>query len=139
MRLKEFAGVLFACAVVMAPCVAAAQDVQVWLDKGAVDLQLKDGEVVTLEAGEYLSCTGALCEVLPLSAAPVRPEFVQAIGQGAAAAAPAAGGVAPGPLAFSAGTLAAAGVAGGVVIVAGALVAISAAAESSTSTTSTSN
>ncbi|MEM7212346.1 MAG: hypothetical protein AAF479_10715 [Pseudomonadota bacterium] len=139
MWFRQMAGVLSAVGIGLSPYLAHAQDVQIWLDKGAIDLELQDGKVVTLEAGEYLTCTGALCEILPLGAAPVRPEFAQALGQGAAASAPAAGGLAPGALGLSAGTLAAAGIAGGVVVVAGAIIAVAAAAESSTSTTSTSN
>lgn len=125
MVLRKLVGVLLTALMVITPVVSPAQDVQVWLDSGEIELELENGETVNLKEGEFLSCDGTDCKILPLAAAPVRPEFVSL----------AAGGVAPGALGMSAGTLAAVGVAGAAVIAAGVIIGIAAAGGSTTSTT----
>ena len=116
---------LLAALMVVTPVLSPAQDVQVWLDSGEIELELENGETVTLKEGEFLSCDGLDCKILPLAAAPARPEFASL----------AAGGVAPGALGMSAGTLTAVGVAGAVVVAAGVIIGIAAAGGSATSTT----
>ena len=117
---------MLATLIAVTPVLSQAQDVQVWLDSGEIDLELENGETVNLKEGEYLSCEGTLCEVLPIAAAPVRPEIPSL----------ASGGLAPLALGVEAGTLAGAGIVGAVVIAAGVIIGIAAAGDSTNSTTS---
>ncbi|MEM9062987.1 MAG: hypothetical protein AAGD13_21185 [Pseudomonadota bacterium] len=128
----RIAASLVALLTVSAPQ-ASAQDVQIWLDSGAIDIELENGEIVTLKEGEYLACESFVCDILPLAQAPAAPAIAQALGS----AAPAAGGIAPGALGASAGTLVAAGVAGAAVVAAGVAIGVAAAGDSAISTTGT--
>lgn len=125
MVFRTLVSFVLASLLAVAPVLSHAQDVQIWLDSGEIDLELENGETVNLKEGEFLSCDGDLCEILPLAAAPARPEFGSL----------AAGGVAPGALGMSAGTLTAVGVAGAAVIAAGVIIGIAAAGDSTPSTT----
>ena len=125
MVFRTLVNVLLTALMVVTPVVSQAQDVQIWLDSGEIELELENGETVNLKEGEFLTCDGSICEILPLAAAPARPEFASL----------AAGGVAPGALGMSAGTLTAVGVAGAAVIAAGVIIGIAAAGGSTTSTT----
>lgn len=123
MFFRILARFILATLIAVTPVLSQAQDVQVWLDSGEIDLELENGETVNLKEGEYLSCQGTLCEVLPIAAAPSRPSL-------------AAGGLAPLALGVEAGTLAGAGIVGAVVIAAGVIIGIAAAGDSTNSTTS---
>lgn len=133
MVLRKLVSVLLAALMVVTPVVSSAQDVQIWLDSGEIELDLENGETVNLKEGEFLTCDGTLCEILPLAAAPSRPEFVSLAAGGAVP--PAAGSVAPFALGMEAGTLAGAAVAGAAVIAAGVIIGIAASGGSTTSTT----
>lgn len=120
--------------MIFVPLHVHAQDVQIWLDSGAIEIELQNGEVVTLDEGEYLSCEDTLCEILPLASAPAAPSIAQILGS----AVPTAGGLASGALGLSAGTIAAAGISGAAVIAAGVAIGVAAASsDSATGTTST--
>lgn len=126
MFFRTLARFILATLIAVTPVLSQAQDVQVWLDSGEIDLELENGETVNLKEGEYLSCQGTLCEVLPIAAAPARPDVPSL----------AAGGLAPLALGVEAGTLAGAGIVGAVVIAAGVIIGIAAAGDSTNSTTS---
>jgi hypothetical protein len=89
---------------------------EIWLEKGQIELELQSGARVTVNEGEYAKCTPDECDILPLAAAPARPEVGQTFGSSGLGG-PAAGGAASGPLggtfgAISLGVAGAAGVAG---------------------------
>ena len=125
MVFRTLVSIVLATLLAVAPVLSQAQDVQIWLDSGEIDLELENGETVNLKEGEFLTCDGTVCEILPLAVAPARPEFASL----------AAGGLAPSSLGMSAGTLTAIGVAGAAVIAAGVIIGIAAAGDSTPSTT----
>lgn len=107
-------------ALAVSPGASLADVTEIWLDKGQVEIALKSGKTVTVDAGHYAKCDDDEddCEIVPLVLAPSRPEFLQVAG----ALAP--GGVAPGATGvLGTGIPTAAAVGAGAVVIIGGVVA----------------